>query len=325
MYLIPVLYHPTTLMLVDDDSDFLNSLALALSSQFKCRCFTYAQHAQEFLMTTPQLGVSKIKYLQFEYQDICDFSVRVQLSGLYQEIFNPKRFEETCILVVDYDMPSMNGLELARALKSKLPVKIIMLTGEADQETAITAFNNKEIDQFLLKSASDYHEKLIRYIQQLQREHFLELSKGILDPLNSVINPPLQNKQFIELFQMVCSEHKIIEFYLLDESGSFLMLDTAGKETWFIVRTAIDMETFYELAAGEPDVPQETLQALHDKTKLVFFPKRAEFIPPQEDWVIEDAILLKGSDIYYCVLPGKDKYHLQQTPIFSYNMFLNKD
>ncbi|HVY53697.1 MAG TPA: response regulator, partial [Gammaproteobacteria bacterium] len=265
------------------------------------------------------------KYLQLENQDIWDFSVRVQLSQLHQEIFNPHRFEETCILIVDYDMPSMNGLELARNIKSQLPIKIIMLTGEADQETAITAFNQKEIHQFLSKSATDYPAKLVKYIQQLQREYYLEVSKPILDCLSTETLHPLRSKALIGLFQTICSKYQIIEYYLAEESGSFLMLDTEGKETWLIIRTAADMETFYELASGEPDIPQQTLHALHDKTKLVFFPKHDEFVPPQEDWVIHDAIRLDESDIYYCLLPGKDKYHLQPTSIVSYKMFLDTE
>ncbi len=55
------------------------------------------------------------------------------------------------------------------------------------------------------------------------------------------------------------------------------------KKPWFIVRTPADLEIFYELAGDEPEISQDVLQSLKNMTKIIFFPKRSEPIPPSEE------------------------------------------
>lgn len=272
MNLIPALYHPTTLVLVDDDPEFLTTLTLTLSSQFKCHMFTVPKKAEQFLTHHHAPFQSmKSRFLNIDYQDLGRFSVNIEIAQIHQEVWNRQRFSRTAILIVDYDMPSMNGLELIRRLKSSLPIKAILLTGEADQQTAITAFNHGEIDRFVSKSAADCNERTIQYIYQLQWEYFRSLSNAVLEPLIAEGSHPLQDVHFQALFQRIMREQKIIEFYLLDESASFIMLNTQGQPTWLLVRTEVDMELFYDIANMEEDVPENVLEALRKKEKLYFY------------------------------------------------------
>ena len=68
-------------------------------------------------------------------------------------IYNKERFGETSVVVVDFAMPQMNGEEFCRKLGQLKgnSVKIIMLTGEADEEMAVRLFNAGVIDKFLRK------------------------------------------------------------------------------------------------------------------------------------------------------------------------------
>ena len=61
--------------------------------------------------------------------------------GIHKVIYDSKRFAMKTVVVVDYSMPNMNGLEVCKALED-LPLKFIMLTGKAEPETAIEAFND---------------------------------------------------------------------------------------------------------------------------------------------------------------------------------------
>jgi CheY-like chemotaxis protein len=297
---------------------------LALSDQFKCQIFTSAQQAQQFLLANyTQQDTFKTKYLQMDYQDLYEFSVKVSIANIYQEVFNQERFNKTCVLVVDYDMPSMNGLEFARILKSLMPIKIIMLTGEADQQTAIAAFNNQQIDRFVLKSSADYHEKLIAYINELQHEYFLALSMVILNSLSSECAPVSLDSRFAGFFNALCSQYQSVEYYLLDESGSFLILDKAANETWLIVRTPADRETFFELAASEPDISEDALLSIKNNTKLVFFPKKSGQLPSLQEWVFCEATQLQDSEIYYGMLHGEKACELHLERVLSYQAFLD--
>jgi CheY-like chemotaxis protein len=322
---IPALYHPTQIILLDDDAEFLNSLSLALADEFKCQTFTSPQLAQQSLLTNHNWqNALKAQYVQMIAEEFSKFSVNIEISHIHQEIFNRKRFERTGILVVDYDMPVLNGLEVARSLKSKLPLKIILLTGEADQNTAITAFNNREIDRFLLKSHPDYHAQLIRYINELQGDYFAELSNAVLEPLLIQEGHPLQDNHYRALFQSIKAKYQIIEFYLIDESGSFLMLNAKGEPTWLIVRTLNDMELFYDMAAIERKVPKKILTCLANKTKLICLPPQSQVIPPFKDWIIQDATQLPDCEIYYCVIHGWYYNNYPSQPITSYQSFLDE-
>ncbi len=320
---IPALYHPTTLMLVDDDPEFLVTLSLTLSDQFKCELFTDHQDAEQYLFQHNTWPAFKARYLQIDYQDLYRFTVNIEIAKIYQEAWNQQRFARTAILIIDYDMPGMNGLELARRLKSKFPLKVILLTGEAEQQTAIDAFNRGEIDRFLLKSIPDCSERISQFIHELQWDFFQELSTAVLEPLISQAGHTLQDKHFHALFQQVLREREIVEFYLLDESGSFLLLDSQAQPTWLLVRTAADMELFYDMAAtGEPDVPNALLKALKNRKKIVFLPLQLTTVPDYEEWLVYDAIQLADQEIYYCIIHGWQNSKQISEKISSYSAFL---
>ena len=72
-------------------------------------------------------------------------------------------------LLLDYDMPGMNGLELQAALAARGDWKIVFLTGRADIPTSVQAMKEGAVD-FLVKPA-DRHQILaaIRRASAAQR------------------------------------------------------------------------------------------------------------------------------------------------------------
>jgi CheY-like chemotaxis protein len=56
-------------------------------------------------------------------------------------IYEPSRFNNIAVLVVDYSMPTINGIEFCKQLGDKHVYKIL-LTAEADSDIAINAFND---------------------------------------------------------------------------------------------------------------------------------------------------------------------------------------
>jgi DNA-binding NtrC family response regulator len=64
--------------------------------------------------------------------------------------------EEVDIVVSDHLMPGMTGVQLLRAVRSAKPyVARVMLTGQADLETAMDAIRSGDIDRFLTKPWDD--------------------------------------------------------------------------------------------------------------------------------------------------------------------------
>lgn len=324
MKLIPYQFYPTTVAIVDDDEELLLALTLALVSQVKCQPFSSAIEAKKSLVNYYKAQLEKQQNpLALSYTNpSVSLSVDIDISMIRQILFNRQRFEQIHVVVVDYDIPEMNGLELARYLKSQTELKIIMLTGAADQETAIKAFNDKEIDRFIFKNAPDYKERLLKYIAELQLEYFVDMTRGLLDSLATTEGHPLQNLEFIKLFEKVCLDNNIVEYYLLDESGSFVMCDATGKPTWLIVRTEEDMEMFYELANDEGDAPKKLVESLKNREVIALFPDEGSINFPAEKWHFEKALLVKGAEIYYCILKENPSVDMDFKKICSYEQFL---
>jgi len=80
---------------------------------------------------------------------------------------------EVAVLVSDYNMPMMNGIELAARVRDVSPTTVrIMLTGNVDFETALASINQGEIYRFVAKpvnldSLLDVVRKAVELHQQL--------------------------------------------------------------------------------------------------------------------------------------------------------------
>jgi len=321
MQTLAYFYYPTTAVIVDDDTDFLNSLKLALAPHCRSLLFTSPEQAKDFLVKDYQ-NYLELNPIHNDYEIFSDVQAKIDIPSIHKTVFNPDRFKQSIVAIVDYDMPTFNGLALARKIRAATPTKIIMLTGEADKNTAIDAFNKQEIDSFIIKNSESYLDKLLQCFSQLQHAWFAEQSKSLTDAFRSVKHHPSQDLDFIQLFDQICTNHQIVEYYLIDESCSFLMLDKTGRITWLITRTEEDMQTYYELAE---DAPPAFLKLLQDRKKIANFSQIGDAIEPIDKWKIHDALQLKDKPIYYCVVPGKDGFSIDDKPILSYEEFLQKN
>lgn len=102
------------------------------------------------------------------------------------------------MVISDMRMPGMDGIELLRRVKSTAPDTVrIMLTGNADTETAIAAINQGSIFRFLIKPCSQeiiartitvalIQERLITAERQLLEQTL----SGCLQVLSEVLASP---------------------------------------------------------------------------------------------------------------------------------------
>jgi DNA-binding NarL/FixJ family response regulator len=320
MELIPILYHPTTITIIDDDPGLLNNLSLSLSAHFKCRPFSSAIEGKDALIKDHK-KLRQNKYLNVSYEDLTQVSIDLKISDIYKEIYNDNRFSPSVIAILDYEMPEKNGLVLARELKEKIPnIKIIMFTGEANHETATAGFNKNEIDRFIQKNTPNYEETLISYINELTREFFIQAFAGFLDYVKNRQGHPLQDPDFITILNQTARENNIVEYYLLDDSGSFLMLDSLGKPTWLIDRTEEDMRTYYDLAEDD-GASSDILESLNKREKIVLFSNENTAVPSLEKWHFYPADKIKNKKLYYCVLKENEP-PLRLKNIKNYKQFL---
>ncbi|GLX97824.1 FAD-dependent oxidoreductase [Herbidospora sp. NEAU-GS84] len=78
------------------------------------------------------------------------------------------RGEQVAVLVADYRMPQMNGIQFLEAAMDLFPLaRRILLTAYADTEAAIDAINLVDVDHYLLKPWNPPEEKLYPVIDSL--------------------------------------------------------------------------------------------------------------------------------------------------------------
>lgn len=326
-------YYPTTVLMVDDNLDLLKDLSFALMSgrcKYKSKYSTVPQEIIDILSqqgNTIEQFIKKCVSTSDEYFEASKTIVNIDIPAIHRQIYaKPPRFTQHVILVVDFAMPDMSGLELCEKIRRtlKLPVKVIMLTGEADQMTAIQAFNDKLIDRFIVKSSPDYVKRLLVYLHELQTEYFNKLTHATVESSPTYQNILRKEPEFIELFNKIVHQYNAVEYYMLDESGSFLLLNANKQVTRLIVKTEDDMQFLLDLAEDDRSAPAAAVQSLRKKEKLAYFPDEKSALCPVEQWRLWDAKKLHGKETgYYAVIEGVADYPLDAQELVSYHEFLS--
>lgn len=325
---IPVCYFPTTAYFIDDNRDFLLNFVLQLDEHLAYRMFDSPFSALESLRQKQcEVDVLNRRCLT-EYTEAknCphrNHTINLDLAPIHAEIYNPNRFSEVSVVIVDYAMPGMNGLEFCRNI-TDTNIKKILLTGQADEKLAIEAFNEGLIDRFIHKSDRQAGQLITKAIYDLQWQYFQEMSDIIVRML-SVSSPScLQDKVFAGFFLQLCDEHNIKEYYLADNSGSFMLVNEDAEISYLIIANEQDKHQYTELAR-DAGVSKSVLTKLSEGTHIPCFwqlpaqASKAEFWQKQ----VVSAAVLKGAENYrYALIQENDLFEVQDDKIYSYHRHL---
>ncbi len=266
-------YYPTQVVLVDDDANFLDSVSLLLDRSINYRLFQSARQALEHVNRAMAFSeVIKRSYSSYKTGPFdSDTLTHVDINALHKEIYNPDRFLMPSVVVIDYSMPEMSGLEYCVSLTNPY-VKKILLTGRANTDLAVQAFNEGLIDQFINKNDPQLASKLNRSIANLQQQYFSRTFKILTDPVvASSQSRFLTNPAFIEFFNILRSTHEIVEYYLIDMPYSgFLLLDNKGRVSLVLIMSHVALlEHLRQCRARK--APAELLAALEAGDMLPLF------------------------------------------------------
>lgn len=310
---IPLFYHPTSTLFLDDDRSIISSLSGNIDKHFP---FILEENPQKAL-----------EYLKSHYFDTKPFSsgiieenhdvnikaesnvetFDIDFAKLHGDLSSPDRFGKMQVIVIDRHIPAFDGLEFCRIVKEKfqLPIKIILLTGATTLNEAVQAFNEGKIDGFIEKTTIHVMvEKVNDLIQKLSWKQFCETSKNLAGLLISKMEH-IRTPAFIEAFQKARESNNIVEFYLFDSAGSFLMFDQAGNGKLFLVRSGGDFDMMLALAQ-DSDASDSVINDLKQRKQFPFTESRKSNLTlSDERW---DSVMipmqrLSSSDVFYAVVP----------------------
>lgn len=317
-YAIQPFFFPTTVAFVDDSASFLKNLSLRLHPQLAFRLFDSPFSALLTLnagtAVPPMVEQFFSLYRHRGEASEARHVIGLDLDKIHREVHNEQRFEQVSVVVVDYDMPEMDGLEFCRNLKNPA-VKKILLTGKADEQVAVRAFNEGIIDRFIRKQEADVMTLLDRAISDLQRTYFADLEQMLSDALAVGSHLFLRDPEFARRFDEIRRELGIVEHYLSCMPDGVLMLDMRGAAHLLIVQTEDMLQMQHEIAYDQ-DAPIDLLDALRTGDSIPYFWKTGGNYSQEhaDDWrvCLHPATSFKGRDWYlYTVVKSPPAFNLK--------------
>lgn len=270
---------------MDDSREFLDALHLEFGSKINMHTVTDPKSAlQELERTGKDITKSIFKIENNVNMDTIDGQViDLHLGNILNILYERDRFERVAVLVVDYEMPELNGIEFCKKIKDRDIFKI-MLTAEADKNTAINAFNEDLIDKFILKTNTDLYPEITHALHELTQRYFRSRSLNVINNYSSSIRTLFRNEIYQRLFADVVKQTNAVEYYLIDNCGSFLFLDKDANPTWFIVRNDKDLKEQWDLLKGY-ELPEHLMDSVAKKEKILFLFSEKEYKKPVDNWV----------------------------------------
>lgn len=315
-------YHPIKVIFLDDNRAFLDALDLEFCTQINMLTLTNPDTTMQEIDSHYKDSTQSIFKLMNNINEdttnnrVLDFD----LSKILNLIYDKTRFDNVAVLVVDYEMPEINGIEFCQKLKKRKIFKI-MLTAEADKDTAIKAFNNGLIDRFLLKTSNDLFPEITLAIQELSHRYFRELSLNIINGYGSSINALFDSELYQQLFSKVASQAQAVEYYLVDNSGSVLFLDKYANPTWLVFRNLEELADQIDLLQGY-DLPEQLMVSVTNKEKILFLLSEKDYKKPISQWVdyLFDSEKL-DDNYYYSIIQDHFTDSIDWNRVVSYSTY----
>ncbi len=245
--LLPPYYHPTTICFIDDNASFLRGMSIDLPDDYLFTSYLHPDEALEAINTPDPLAPLVDRCFSLDYADPSTPVIRLDLSVLENEIKLIERFRRLSVLMVDYAMPVFDGLEFCAAIKDKT-LKKALLTGVAQEKTAVAAFNQGLIDSYIPKRLITDGNQIIPYAEALKKSYFDQYSARLSS--NLALNPPLfmTDPGVATYFTDLLEAQKIVEYYLVSEPYGYLMLRANGTMIRLVVLSEAERNAQIELA-----------------------------------------------------------------------------
>ena len=205
---IPILFHPTKVIMIDDHANFPNMLAGFLMLERVIAKFSIPENVINYLINYEQ-RFSPVNF----YQE--------NLLTLLYYLQDKRRFSEISTIFCDYNMPSHSGIEIFNLLKGSThyPYQHILLTGISSDQMQLANIPTT-VDKILFKDKlSNELGSFLPTLIKLEQQFFTKMYNP------SVNLSLLQEPKFIINFNYLIEKYRIIEAYLIDKGQRFILLD----------------------------------------------------------------------------------------------------
>ena len=260
----PLFQRPGTVVFLDDDPDYLEMLALVLPRQWHVKLFLRPHECINYLQQEPPFWEADAwNQQQLVEQWRAGRPLIPQVLAYWSRY--TERYALSRVVVVDFSMPGMDGLQVLAEL-GDWPGARILLTGQADEQVAVRAFNRGLIDQFIPKQTQDISRRLREAVEHLlftsHARHAQIWRTTLTQEQSALLRSPGVDAWLTSFTQKHWVEHVVI-----GQPFGVLGMDANGKVAWLQLETRHGLDALAEVAevAG---VPAADVQELRAGTKL---------------------------------------------------------
>lgn len=244
---LPLFQRSGSVLFLDDDIDYLDMLGMVLPA-----------HLQVELYSRPPTFIERMREEPARWE--ADAALHLQMlergrqgHPLLPQVLrywagNPARYQLAQTCVVDYAMPGTDGLKVLNTLQD-WPGSRILLTGQADEQIAIQAFNGGLIDQFIPKQTPDIAERLLTALARracAPHPRLDTLWRAVLQPAQQSV---LQVPSVAHALQQFALP-RWVEYVVLGEPFGVLGLDAQGQCQWLQLEPTHTLDDLAELAGS---------------------------------------------------------------------------
>ncbi len=259
----PLYHRPSAVAFLDDDAAYLDMLADVMPGDWCVRLYTRTGDCIQNLQQEHAVWES-------------DVNAHLQITAAWREgtplvpqllqywCSQPQRYALTNVLVVDYSMPAMTGLEVFSAL-SKWPAQRVLLTGQADESLAVKVFNQRLINQFVPKQLPHIGQHLTQVVGALNASPLLVHDSIWRNALKTEQCAALQAAGVPQALAVLVRERGWVEYCVLAEPFGILGINAQAVPQWLQLERTQDLPDAAELAESAGQSRQAAQQIREGK------------------------------------------------------------
>lgn len=259
---LPALSTYGCVALLDDEEEFVDSIDFLLRSpRYSTVRFTEAnQLHRHFEEVLPSLERERQLLLEIWRAQQETFGNVAELALKF--FARPDRFELPLVLVTDFRMPGDDGVAVCSRYHQE-GLERVLLTGVADKEIAVEAFNAGVIDQYVPKDAQHLPQDLVSAVERRllhsSTRRASVLATGLCPRLCEALAPPGVG----EALRRLMSDHGVQEYLMLAAPQGVLGITSKGEALWIQLETAASLVALDEVleVAGFAPLVRQRVQA----------------------------------------------------------------
>lgn len=267
--------------LIDDDQGFLLTLAeLLASDHYRVQPFSDPAALHAFLgerirrLTDERAKIGAIWRAQVEPQG----TVAVDALRYFA---SPERFDSPLVLVSDYAMPRETGLSVCSKYGDS-GLQRILLTGVADTNIAVSAFNSGYIEQYVQKQGTNFPTSIIDALERQLQISAAQRGGQLAANLRADLITVLANEAASDALQAYLKQLNVCEFMMLGDPQGMLAITRTGTALWIQLETASSLEDLEDILSLA-EVSKAAVQRVRQRESLVAVEWMPQLgLPPEE-------------------------------------------